>query len=84
MADVAGDLINCILLLVYVSLDLTLRNRVSPLVLVLLDLDPLDLLPRLLRLLLLLNCFNLNLVYDVFSLEPQMRQLHVLRLLLLS
>ena len=84
MADVAGDLINCILLLVYVSLDLTLRNRVSPLVLVLFDLDPLDLLPRLLRLLLLLNCFNLNLVYDVFSLEPQMRQLHVLRLLLLS
>ena len=84
MADIAGDLINCILLLVYVSLDLTLRNRVSPLVLVLLDLDPLDLLPRLLRLLLLLNCFNLNLVYDVFSLEPQMRQLHVLRLLLLS
>ena len=84
MADVAGDLINCILLLVYVSLDLTLRNRVSPLVLVLFDLDPLDLLPRLLRLLLLLNCFNLNLVYDVFSLEPQMRQLHILRLLLLS
>ena len=84
MADVAGDLIDCILLLVYVSLDLTLRNRVSPLVFVLFDLDPLDLLPRLLRLLLLLNCFNLNLVYDVFFLEPQMRQLHVLRLLLLS
>jgi hypothetical protein len=72
-------LINCghylvdqVLLVRDIPLDFTLCNVVRPLVLVLLDLDPFDLLPRLFGLLLLFDCFNLNLVDDVLSFKPQM------------
>jgi hypothetical protein len=70
-------LINCghylvdqVLLVSDIPLDFTLRNVVRPLVLVLLDLDPFDLLPRLFGLLLLFDGLNLDLVDDVLSFKP--------------
>jgi hypothetical protein len=78
------NLVDQVLLVRDIPLNFTLRNVVRPLVLVLLDLDPFDLLPRLFGLLLLFDGFNLNLVDDVLSFKPQMSELHVLGLLLLG